>query len=133
MEKVVYLLSSVPEGAAVALSDEPRARLRERLMGLGAHRVTFNVADEAVAPAAPLRMAMSSTPAEALVGVWVDSAVDHLRRPFDDAVGSVGAAVAAYLVTESVPLRFDGPLAADGRVDGMAQVAFFQRPEGQSV
>ena len=133
MEKVIYLLSALPGGAADALSAGPRAGLGERLRALGADAVTINVADEAVAPASGLRMAMSSTPAEALVSVWVDSAVDHLRRGFDEAVASLRGVVAAYLVTESVPLRSDGPRAADGRVDGMAQVAFLQRPEGQPV
>jgi hypothetical protein len=61
--------------------------------------------------------------------VWVDSAVDHLREPFDLVISGAVTEMAAYLVTESVPLpntRF--PAEPDRRTEGMAQMAFLQRP-----
>jgi hypothetical protein len=130
MEKVLYVIASgaTPDGAA---------DLRERLLGpvtgalleAGAHGVQDNVADDAVAPAAGLRIVTSSQPADAVVSVWVDSAVDHLRRPFDDAVAGAARAWCAYLVTESVPLpNTRNPAEPGRRTDGFAQVAFLQRP-----
>jgi EthD domain len=133
MEKVIYLMAF--DGAApTGLGDQLRTDLAPRLIDQGAHRVSVNVADDDVVPAANLRMVFSPPAADALVSVWIDSAVDHLRLPFDVAVSSVGGGVAAYLVTESVPMpntRF--PAAPGERVPGMAQVAFLQRPASQSV
>jgi hypothetical protein len=72
-------------------------------------------------------MSGSGAPAAAVVGVWVDSAVDHLRAPYDVAIGAVAPGAAAYLVTESVPLRDLTATSPGGRTEGMAQVAFLRR------
>ncbi|WP_426574877.1 EthD domain-containing protein [Aquihabitans sp. McL0605] len=107
--------------------------MADALWGAGAHRVTVNVADADVEPAAALRMPGPESPV-ALVSVWVDSATDHLRAPVDAVIAAVGLPWSAYLVTESIPMvntRF--PAAVGERVHGLAQVAFLQRPQGQSV
>lgn len=130
MEKVLYCVTD--DGTAPA---ERRARLLDqvapRLLELGAHHVSVAVADDDVAPAAPLRMAMSDAPAVAVASVWVDSATDHLRAPFDRAFDAVGGILSAYLVTESVPLRATGT--PGERLPGMAQVAFLRRPADLDV
>ena len=136
MEKVLYLVSADGAGGADELGARLRGPVADRLRELGAHGVQVNVADTDVAPAASLRIATSAAPADAAVGVWVDSAVAHLRTPFDTAIslGAEGASVAGYLVTESVPMvneRF--PAEPGERTHGLAQLAFLQRPEGQSV
>lgn len=133
MEKVVYAL--VPDGASPGeLAEHVLGQLAPALLAAGAHHVTANVRDAAVDRAAALRMAAGDAPAEAVVSIWVDSATDHLRRPFDHLVAAAPATFAAYLVTESVPLRDDRVPSAPGeRVNGYAQVVFFRRPEGQAA
>jgi hypothetical protein len=126
VEKVLYVLpaSDVPSdelGAAL------RGPLADELLDRGAHGLQINVADAAVAPAAGLRMAGSGSPAVAVLGVWVDSAIDHLRTPYDAAVEEVAPGASAYLVTESVPLRDLTAASPGGRTEGMAQVAFLRR------
>ncbi|HWJ96574.1 MAG TPA: hypothetical protein VNQ33_00360 [Acidimicrobiales bacterium] len=136
MEKVLYVIAH-PVGAVPAdLTKHLVGPLGDELQGLGARGVQVNVADHDVSAAGGLRMAMSPSPANAMVSVWVDSATDHLRAPFDAAVRRVaeGAEVSAYLVTESVPLaNTTYPAAPGGRTPGMAQLAFLRRPEGMAV
>ena len=87
--------------------------------------------------AASLRILMSEWHAGGMVSVWVDSATEHLRRPFDDvlALAAGGADPPhAYLVTESVPLRNTRfPTELGRRTHGFAQVAFLRRPVDQPV
>ncbi len=130
MEKVLYLI-----GEGSGLNDsERRTNLARNLGAAGVHGVQVNVADADVAPAAALRITTSATPTEAMVSIWIDSATDHLRGPFDDIITHpVGAEPAAYLVTESVPLTDDQPVGEGERTRGFAQVAFIQRPAGQTV
>ena len=134
MEKVLYVLS-VPGGLTSEAVDDLRGPVAAALRDRGAHAIQVNVADADVAPAAGLRMDMSGSPADAVLHVWVDSATDHLRRPFDEVVLAVpDATVSAYLVTESVPLRNERfPVEPGARTPGMAQLAFLRRPDGLSV
>ena len=129
MEKVIYCLTREPGTETAEFADRLRGDMTDQLLDRGAHGVQVNVADDAVAAAATLRIASSPNPADGIVSVWMDSAVDRFRRPFDEAVAAAGATVAAYLVTESVPLpntRF--PAEPGRRTEGLAQVAFLQRP-----
>ncbi len=126
MEKVLYVLPTT-DLPSEELGKALRGPLTEGLLDLGAHGLQLNVADAAVAPAAGLRMAGSGAPAAAVVGLWVDSAVDHLRAPYDAAIAEVVPGAAAYLVTESVPLRDLTATSPGGRTEGMAQVAFLRR------
>lgn len=127
MEKVIYVLAWPGGDRPAGLDELLRGEVAARLLDRGAHRITVNVVDERVAPAAALRMTCTEAPMEAMVSVWVDSANGPLRAPFDDAVGLAGGLVGAYRVTESVPLVHRAT-APDGCVDGMAQVVFFRRP-----
>ena len=146
MEKVIYCLTA-DDPAAIdgeRLGELLRTEVAPALLRAGAHGVQVNVVDTAVAPAASLRILTSPSPADALVSVWVDSANDALRRPFDALVATGPWTWAAYLVTESVPLHRAGTdphgdgrsreaatavATEDGRTPGFAQVAFFRRPE----
>lgn len=134
MEKVLYCVTSKPGVGPSALGDLLRDAVAERLTALGAHGVQVNVADDAVAPADGLRIISSPTPAEAMVSIWIDSAVDEFRLPFDQAIAEGAATWAAYLVTESVPVANTAhPTESGGRVDGFAQLAFLTRPAGLPV
>jgi hypothetical protein len=136
MEKVLYLVSYPVADRPKDLTALLITQLGPALAAAGGRGVQVNVCDEDVEPAAGLRIAMSPQQPDAIVGVWVDSATDHLRRPFDELVAAAtpGASISAYLVTESVPMantRF--PAEPGERTHGMAQVAFLRRPEGQGV
>lgn len=134
MEKVMYCVTAEPGMDSSALRESLRGRVAERLAALGAHGVQVNVADDAVAPAEELRILSSPTPAEAVVSVWIDSAVDEFREPFDQAIAENTATSAAYLVTESVPVANTLHPAEPGeRVDGFAQLAFLTRPTDLTV
>lgn len=128
----MYVLSWAERERPAEVERMVRDEVVPRLHELGAHQVTLNVADHHVEPAAGLRMVSTDAPADALMSVWVDSANDPLRAPFDDVVALMGARTTAYLVTESVPLVHRAT-APDGRVDAMAQVVFLCRREGQST
>ncbi len=128
----MYCVTSKPGVNSSALRDLLRGRVAERLTELGAHGVQVNVADDAVAPADGLRIVSSPTPAEAVVSIWIDSAVDQFRLPFDQAIAGDVATSAAYLVTESVPVPNTRHRTEPGeRVDGFAQLAFLKRPAEQ--
>ncbi len=73
---------------------------------------------------------MSTLPQmDALISVWVDSAITALRRPFDDAVQAATGRMAGYLVTESQPIRNTRhPARAGERTPGFSQLAFLKRP-----
>jgi hypothetical protein len=136
MEKVLYVIAHPVGGVPADLTRRLVESLGDELLERGARNVQVNVADHDVSAAGGLRMAMSPAPANAVVSVWVDSATDHLRAPFDKAVNDAaeGAEVSAYLVTESVPLaNTTYPAAPGARTPGMAQLAFIRRPEGMAV
>lgn len=131
MEKVLYLLRAGDEGAE-ALGRRIVGEVGPALAEAGVHRATANVVDQAVAPAAGRRLAMSAEPADAVVSVWVPSAAGAQRRAVDAVLDGAGAAAtAAYLVTESTPL--DPGHRPGTRRAGMAQVAFLRRPADLEV
>jgi hypothetical protein len=91
-----------------------------------------NVVDSAVAAGAGLKQTNSSPPLEAVVQVWMDSAIAHLRAPIDAAVAANTARFAAYLVTESQPLRnYKHPAKVGERTEGFAQIALLRKPQAQ--
>ncbi|WP_428311464.1 EthD domain-containing protein [Hydrocarboniphaga sp.] len=129
MEKVIYLLWREPGLDEHAWA----AHLRQSLPALrglaGVRSLQFNVQDEAVAPAAGIRRASSASPPDALVQVWLDSAIDAFRAPVDDALRQQADRIAAYLVTESQPLVNTRFASASGqRTTGFAQLALLKRP-----
>jgi hypothetical protein len=129
MEKVIYVLWRDPAVQAEAFSWRLRTELASRLRELGVRGLRINVCDDTVKPAAGLRQTHTQPQVEGLVQVWLDSAIARFRRPVDEAVGEI-ARNAAYLVTESQPLRNTRHPAKDGeRTHGFAQVALLKRPQ----
>ncbi len=130
MEKVIYLLSRKPTDDAAAWCRSLREELPSTLRAEGVHSVTLNLADADVAPAAALRQSCLTPAVDALVQVWVDSAVQQFRAPVDAAISSYASECHAYLVTESQPLiNTTHPAAPGARTPGFAQVALLRRPE----
>jgi hypothetical protein len=126
MEKLIYPLWSHP--------GETPAALRERLLGVsrqlieaGAHHVRLSVVDEVVSPATALRQVNSKPAWDALLSLWVDTAVWRAR--FESLFAPHVARYHGYLVCESEPIRHADRAPGDGsRVEGMCQVVFLQRP-----
>lgn len=136
MAKVLYLsertASAEPDGGLDLATADGRDRLARALRAAGARRVQVNVADEAVAPAAGRRIESSGRPARSMVSVWLDAATDDALAPIDAAVAAFDPAAASYRVDDAEPLA--APTVDPGtRQEGMAHIACFRRPEGQSV
>lgn len=130
MEKIIYVLRRDPALDVDTLGRELREDLAPQLKLLGARGLKINLFDTAVQPAAGLRQTHANPPVETLLQLWVDSAVAHLRKPFDDAIASQVQNYSAYLVTESQPLvNQQYPPAPGSRTQGFAQVALLRRPQ----
>ena len=130
MEKVLYILWRKPDVDVETFGARLRSQLAPQLKKLGARGLKLNLSDATVVPAAGIRQIHTQPPIEALAQVWVDSAIAHLRKPVDDAIAAHVDSFAAYLVTESQPLRNEKhPPKAGDRTTGFAQLAFLKRPE----
>lgn len=129
MEKVIYALWRDPRVTAEAFALTVRRELSRQLLALGARGVQVNVCDEAVLPAAQLRQSQTQPPICGAVSVWLDSANATFRKPCDEAVAAVVSHMAAYLVSESEPIRNTRFPAREGeRTKGFSQMAFLSVP-----
>lgn len=130
MEKVIYTLWR-PEGVdAGRYAQQLQQELAPRLLALPNLRdLKLNLVDADVAPAAGLRQQQAEAPADALVQVWLDSAIARFRAPVDAAIDAAAAHADAYLVTESQPIRNTRHRPAPGtRTHGFSQIALLKRP-----
>ena len=127
MEKLMYPIWAIHGQSPGQLRELLLGPVARGLMAAGAHSVRVSVADEAVEAAAALRQVNSKPAFDALVSVWVDSAVWHQR--FENVLAGAVARYHGYLVCESEPIRHAGRAPGNGsRVEGMCQVVFLQRP-----
>lgn len=128
MEKVLYLVWKTPSQPAPEFADRLRA-LPRVLRAAGAHRGRINIADADVARAVGLRQVLLKPQPEAVVQVWMDSAIARLRQRVDAAIADVSDHFAPYLVTESQPIvNEEHPPHPGQRTFGFAQVALLRRP-----
>ena len=138
MEKVIYVVRRPDdEGASTALPSLLRERVGPALADAGALAVRVHVLDDDAAPGAGVfpaghRRITLDPPFEAMVSIWLDSAVSSRRAPIDAVLADAGLRVDGFLVSESVPLADDRPVAAGERTPGYTQVALLQVPEGQT-
>lgn len=133
MEKVIYLAWRKPDTDVEVFAEQLRSELAPRLQEGGARSLRLNLADSAVRPAMGLRQACLKPPPDALIQLWLDSAITRFREPVDSAVAALCSRHAAYLVTESQPLRnLKHPPAPGTRTEGFAQVALLRRPAKQA-
>jgi hypothetical protein len=129
MEKVVYVLWRPAADPAEAFAARLLREVAPRLLALGVHGLQVNVGDAAVADAM-VRLAELDPQMEAVVSVWVDTAMESVRRPIEAELASATSKMAGYLVTESTPLRNSTRAAPSGtRTEGFANLAFLRRPE----
>jgi hypothetical protein len=129
VEKVVYVLWRRAGDDGETLRERLLGPVADALLAAGARGLQVNVADDAVAGAL-IKVTTVEPAIDAVVAVWLDTAMDAARAPVDDAVAAAADAVAAYLVTESVPLPNTAHPAPHGqRTHGFANIAFLRRPE----
>lgn len=129
MEKITYLLWREPDCTGDEFGRRLRTTLADQLLALGARALQVNVADAASAPGELLRQSNTRPQIEGMLSLWLDSAVQQFRRPFDDAIAAAVPRMAAYLVTESRPIRnVRHPPEPGKRTAGFSQVAVLRRP-----
>ena len=129
MEKIIYVLQRNPSETVDAFGTRLRESLAPQLRQAGARGLRLNLNDAAVRAGDGLKQTHAQPPVETLLQLWVDSAVAHLRRPFDEAIAAHSAGYSAYLVCESQPLVNRRHPGGDGRrTEGFAQVALLQKP-----
>lgn len=129
MEKVVYVVWRDRQTSSEEFARRLRNEVAEQLLALGARGLQVNVADAAVEPAAGLRQANLQPLMDGTVSLWLDSAIAQFRRPFDEVIAAAVERMAAYQVTESVPIRNTRfPAVLGERTYGFAQLAFLSRP-----
>lgn len=104
-----------------------RTEVTPRLLDLGVPGLTLNVRD---APVRDSLMTLTTLdpPVVAVLSLWTQQSYGGDVRGALEVVTSECDAVAAYLVTESVPMP--APVTAPGeRTDGLANIALLRRPE----
>ncbi|HEY4397968.1 MAG TPA: hypothetical protein VGO28_09870 [Acidimicrobiia bacterium] len=119
MEKLVYALWDVRAGLVDGAGPE--------LLALNPHGLTINVVDPDIDMSATV--AVPDNGIGATVSLWLDSLDD--RGPYESVLDGAADRMAGYLVTESVPLAFDGRTWPDGeRSPGVKQITMFdKRPD----
>ena len=127
MEKIMYPLWKLAADDQQAFCRRLLGPVAAGLREAGARHVRISVVDDAVAPAAPLRMESSRPAFDAVLSLWVDTAVwrGRYEQVFRDQVSRYHG----YLVCESAPIRHEERMPTDGgRVEGMCQIVFLQKP-----
>jgi hypothetical protein len=124
VEKVIFALRS-PE-ADDAWCARLRTEVADRLLDTGVPGLAVNVRDAPVA-ASLMTLTTLDPPVVAVISVWTQQYYGEQMRAVTRLLESECAALAAYLVTESVPLV--PPATAVGeRTAGLANVALLRRP-----
>ena len=127
MEKLVYLLWNSEKISNDELRDRLLGVTTARVLDAGALKLQVNVADSAVAPAAPMRMMNTRPLPDALVTLFLHTHLD--RKPTEKALAAVAPRIAGYLVLESEPIPNVKQRAKAGeRTPGYSQLALIQRP-----
>lgn len=126
MEKVIYAMWRDPRLPAQEWCQILRTELPANLRALGARSVQINVFDEH-AWAGTDHIQGKGPLIECVVQLWLDSANDRPRQPFDAAIAAASWQMAAYLVSESV-LQTHLPRAAGpgARTPCFSQMALFR-------
>ena len=127
MEKVIYILWRNSAIAQEEWCRTVRGAVADKLVSLGALGVQVNVCDAVAAPAEQYRTGMGHQPnIEAAIQLWLHSANDEQRKPFDEAIQAACWRMAAYLVSESQLLFNERhPPQVGQRTQCYAQVTLF--------
>jgi len=124
MEKVIVTLRA--ETADDAWVDRLCGPVAAALLNLGLPGLTINVRD---APVRDSLMTLTTLdpPVQALVSVWVQQHYGEQMKHVLEVLAPVTEKLAAYLVTESVPVP-PPPSPSGARAAGLANIALLRRP-----
>jgi EthD domain len=129
VEKVIIMLRGpVPDEA---WCERLRGTVASSLLDLGLPGVAVNVRDDAVRDSL-MTLTTLDPPVVGLVSLWVQQSYGDQVRASVALLACECDAVAAYLVTESVPLPPPESLAG-ARTEGLANVALLRRPDHLDV
>jgi hypothetical protein len=128
MEKVIYILWRDPKVDQESFAAALRTEVADELLSEGVHGLQINVVDAAVAGGSHIHYGKTKPQMEAVLHVWVDSALPRFRQPIDDIVAKACGRFAAYLVTEGQILRNTKHAPEPGsRTFGWAQIGMSAR------
>lgn len=124
MEKVIFTLRGAE--ADESWCSRMRSQVAAELLDIGLPGLTVNVRDDAVR-ASLMTLTTLDPPVVAVVGLWAQQYYGAHVRAATALLEAECAEVAAYLVTESVPLP-PPDTAAGKRTNGLANIALLRRP-----
>lgn len=131
MEKVVYALWRKPGEDRAAFAKRLVDETGPQLLALGARGLQLNVIDAVVEPAKGLVRVATRPQMDAVVHLWLDSAIAAFRKPYDEVLEKTSERIAGYLVSESNPVVNTTQRAPEGqRTPGFSQCVFITRPQG---
>jgi EthD domain len=123
MEKVVAVLMAADRDEDWC--QRQRGSVAEAILALGVAGLTVNVRDAAVTHSM-MTLTTLDPPAAAVVSMWTQQCYDDQTAAALQLLEDECDQLAAYLVTESIPLR--APLELGSRTTGLANVALLRRP-----
>lgn len=126
MEKIIAVLRR--DDADDSWCTRLRTEVADELLALGLSGLTVNVHDAPVR-ASVMTLTTLEPPVMAVVSVWTQQYYGAQLTAALDRLRAECAELAAYLVTESVPMPGPAPLPG-ARTDGLANVALLRRPDG---
>ena len=125
MEKVIaVLMRAEPDDDWCARQRGPVA---DALLGLGIGGLSVNVRDSAVAHSL-MTLTTLDPPVAAMVSLWTQQCYGEQTTAALNLLADECEQLAAYLVTESVPLQ--APPELGSRTTGLANIALLRRPDG---
>jgi len=129
MEKVIYSLWAPPGQDRDVFGKRLLEEAAPRLLELGVRGLQFNIRDSAITEPAQYDRDPIDLNIDAVAHLWLDSAVNELRVPFDDLLKEFSHRICGYLVSESLPYpNSEFPSKPGDRTHGLAQVVFMKRP-----
>lgn len=125
MEKVIVLLRDAERDDRWCA--ELRGPVAQKILALGVSGLTVNVRDDAVRNSL-MTLTSLDPPVVAVVSIWTQQSYGDAVRDATDMLAEQCQKVAAYLVTESVPLV--PPVTESGqRTTGLANIALLRKPD----
>jgi hypothetical protein len=123
MEKVIFTVRSSDDDG---LADRLRGPVADELLTLDLPGLAVNVRDAPVRPSL-MTLTTMDPPIQGFVSVWTDQSYGSAVEAAHAVLNGVAEKVAAYLVTESVPIP--PPRSAAGeRTSGLANIAVLRKP-----
>ncbi len=129
MEKVIYALWADEVDDQETFFQSLIKKTGPRLAKI-AHGVRVNIPDADVAGGNSPRAVSTKPQMNAFIQIWMNSANDMLRAPYDDIIAGSCVRFEAWLVSESVPLpNTQFPAKAKQRTHGFSQMVCLKRPD----